>query len=446
VSERDAPFREYAQLYAESLTDEVQFARRFLGFQPFQYQEEFLRDRSKLIAACCGRQVGKTTLAAIKALHFVLAYPNKQVLIVSAGMRQSMILFSKITELINQSFIATTLLTEGTKTMVKFANRSQIVALPCGRDGSTLRGFTSDLAILDEANFIPQIVIDSVIRPTTITKPDARIIMLSTPWARDHPFYHAVTKPELGFKAYRWPTSINPLVTKENLELERKTVSEYEFDREYNANFVDDQFTYFPSKLVLECTDDYPLNPEPRTGERPNGNFYCGVDFGMKTDHSAIAIVQEQQDHSLRLVYLKQIPLETPYSTVIEHIRRLNTAYQFRGGYVDQSGVGEPPYEEIKRFAPQIKGIVFTERTKQDILSNLLLTMEHVEVTIPREPQQLLTQLTQQRCEPTPRGTYKFSHPSGTHDDLAWAFALSVYAYPGDLSWMTELVSVRRPD
>ena len=437
--------QEYADLYREALKDEVQFARKILDFHPYPYQEAFLRDRSPLIAACCGRQVGKSTLAAIKALHFALANNNTQVLIVSAGLRQSILLFDKVQALTETALPAKVLLTQKTRTKLRFANGSQIAALPCGRDGSTLRGFTADMAILDEANFIPRIVIDSVIRPTTITRPKARIIMLSTPWIKDHPFYDAIMKPEQQFKPYNWPTSINPQITKERLELEKKTIGEYDFNREYNAQFIDNQASYFPSNITLECTDDYELDKEPRTGETRNGNYYIGIDFGKLVDPSAIAITQEQPDHTLRVAYLHEFPLETPYTAVIGTVRILNTAYQFRGGYLDETGVGEAPYELIKEFAPYIKGMKLTAKTKEDILGNLRLTIENRKVTIPREPRQLLIQLTQQQCEPSAQGTLKFTHPSGTHDDLAWAFALSVYAYHGPTDWMTVVYGVRRP-
>ena len=193
---------EYAQIYLLALSDEVEFARRILDFNPYPYQEEFLRDRSRRIAACCGRQVGKTTLTAIKALHYALSHDRTLTLIVSEGLRQSIILFDKILALVENALPTKALLDYKSRTKIQFANGSQIVALPCGRDGSTLRGFTADLVILDEANFILPTVINSVIRPTTITRPEAMIIMLSTPWARDHPFYEALTKPEQQFKTY----------------------------------------------------------------------------------------------------------------------------------------------------------------------------------------------------------------------------------------------------
>jgi phage FluMu gp28-like protein len=267
--ENSERLKRYAQLYHKALDDPVEFARTFLHFQPYPYQEKFLRDNSTLIAACCGRQVGKTTLAAIVALHFALARNHVRILIVSAGLRQSIILFDKILDDTETAIPAKALLTYRTRTKVRFTNGSEIVALPCGRDGSTLRGFTADMVILDEANFIPSTVIQSVVRPTMITRPGARLIMISTPWMRDHPFYEALSKPELRFKTYNWPSAMNPTVTSEQLELERRTIGDFAFNREYNAVFMDDQFSFLPSELVLGCTDDeYALNRDPLQAEK----------------------------------------------------------------------------------------------------------------------------------------------------------------------------------
>lgn len=417
----------YEERLKKALKDPVDFARTFLNFQPFPYQETFLRDQSPLIAACCGRQVGKTTLAAIKALHYAISRSKVFVVIVSAGLRQSIILFVKIMDMTQTAIPARVLLDYATRTKIRFLNGSEIVALPCGRDGYTLRGFTCDMAILDECNFIPRSVIDAVVRPMTITRPDAKLVMISTPWMRDHPFYEAISKPELGYRTYTWRSSMNPLITPEKLEQEKRTIGEYDFNREYNAAFIDDEFSYLPSRLVLSCTDEYELNHEPTLGTRLKGEYLIGIDFGKHADHSAIAILQKHGDE-LRLVYLHEFPLETPYASVIGTVRILTQAYGIEGGYLDQTGVGEAPYEEIRQFMPAIEGITLTAPVKEDILGKLKLTMEQGELTLPRGNSKLLVQITSQQCQPTRTGTLKFTHPAGTHDDCLWALGLAVYA------------------
>jgi phage FluMu gp28-like protein len=338
-----------------------------------------------------------------------------------------MILFNKIQTFSKNSNAANLLTNYESRTTLRFKNGSEITALPCGRDGTTLRGYTADMAILDEANFIPRIVIDSVISPTLITRPDSRLIMISTPWVRDHPFYQAMSKPELGFKTYTWPSSMSPLITPKRLEEARITIGEFEFNREYNAAFIDDEFSYLPSNLVLSCTDSYELNGEPRPAERCRGEFLIGIDFGKHTDHSVITILEKVRD-GLRLVYLNQLPLETSYTSVIGTVRRLHEAYAFAGGCLDKTGVGEGPYEEIKGFMRGMEGVTLTAQVKEDLMVKLRLALEEGRLILPTDNQQLLVQMTAQRCETTKSGSLKFSHPAGTHDDQLWSLALALYA------------------
>jgi phage FluMu gp28-like protein len=338
-----------------------------------------------------------------------------------------MILFDKILRLAESSTPASALMTHQSRTKLRFANGSEIIALPCGRDGYTLRGFTCDMVILDECNFIPRAVIASVVMPMTITRRNAKLIMISTPWVRNHPFYEAISKPELGFRTYNWPSAMNPLITSEKLEQEKRTIGEYDYNREYNATFIDDEFSYLPSNLVLSCTEDYELNPEASGSEKHEGEYLIGIDFGKHADHSAIIILQKL-DGELRLVYLQQFRLETPYTAVIGTVRRLNEAYAFTAGYLDKTGVGEAPYEEIRAFMPAMEGVTLTAPVKADIMGKLKLEMEHGRITLPRDNPTLLVQITNQQCQPTPTGTLKFTHPTGTHDDCLWALALSVYA------------------
>jgi len=416
----------YADRFRSALADPVQFARDFLNFQPYDYQVNFLRDQSPRIAACCGRQVGKTTLAAIKALHFALSHQETLVIVVSKGLRQSIELFDKILDLIDVCLPAKKLQTYGSRTKVRFSSRSEIIALPCGRDGSTLRGLTVDLAIIDEANWVPPIVIESVIRPMLITRPNGRIIMISTPWMKDHPFYQALNNAKLGFNTYTWPTSMNPKVSKENLELERLSMGQYDFNREFNAIFLDDEFAYFPSSLVLKCTDYYKVDSEFERKECA-GEFYVGIDFGKVVDHSAIIVLQKISANEIRLVYMKEFKLNTSYKEVIAWVRKLNETYHFKSGYLDKTGVGTALHEDIVAIAPRIAGLTLTSRTKLDLMEKLKLAMENSWIIIPRD-RRLLTQITSQQCKPTGTGNLQFSHPNGANDDLLWALSLAFSA------------------
>ena len=91
----------------------------------------------------------------------------------------------------------------------------------------------------------------------------------------------------------------------------------------------------------------------------------------------------------LRLVCLKESPLDTPNTAV----RRLNETYRFSAKYLDQTGLGEGPYEEIKQFMPTIKGVILSALVKENVLGRLRLTMEQQRLTVPRDDSRLLVQI-----------------------------------------------------
>jgi phage FluMu gp28-like protein len=136
--------------------------------------------------------------------------------------------------------------------------------------------------------------------------------------------------------------------------------------------------------------------------------------------------------------------LDTPYTAVIGSVKILNEAYRLTAAYLDETGVGEGPYEEIREFMTQMKGVTLTAPEKQDILGRLRLAMESGKLKITRDNSRLLVQMTSQQCEPTKSGTFKFNHPTGTHDDLLWALVLGTHSAL-ETGWNTgNIVSVRR--
>ena len=137
-----------------------------------------------------------------------------------------------------------------THTLVRFSNGSKIKALPCGSSGKTLRGDTAHLIIIDEAAFVPEVVISEVVLPMLATT-EGTAILLSTPFDKRHIFYKAFTSGK--WSKYSYPTSMNPLVKQEFLDEQRELVGEQRFAQEYLAEFVDEVATYFPQALLRQC-------------------------------------------------------------------------------------------------------------------------------------------------------------------------------------------------
>lgn len=415
--------------------DPVIFAEAVLGFHAFPYQAELLCSQSKRIVACWARQTGKTTAIAIKVIHFAFSNAHVTTLIVSRGLRQSMIMFGVIERFILRHPVLRRSVVKSTRTSIQLRNGSQIIALPCGPDGASLRGYTAHLVVMDEAAFMPEEVIASVIFPMLATT-DGAAIMLSTPWGRDHIFYRSFKSS--GYWSQHVRAVDCPLISREFLDEQRRSIGDLRFRLEYEAEFAEDENCFFKQDLIRECVEDYDLIGEDqlRVDGKIAGNYFLGVDFGKRVDYSVVVLLKEEEGDRFRLVLLKQFKLGTPYTDVTAFIQRLDKKFDVQKGFVDQSAVGESLIEEISDFASQIEGLTFTAKAKQDLMILLQTRMEQKRLILPMD-RTLLSQINEQqyrfgKTKPTEKpdetGVMTFYHPSGTHDDQLWALGLAVYA------------------
>jgi phage FluMu gp28-like protein len=158
-----------------------------------------------------------------------------------------------------------------------------------------------------------------------------------------------------------------------------------------------------------------------------SGDFYVGVDLGKKEDYSVVAVLRRDED-AFRLIHLNIFPQGTEYVGVNNYLlalsEHLKTIHRI---LVDQTGVGEAVVERAQKIVPNLEGVILSAPQKQDILGYLKLMMQEKRVLFPYELD-FIQELNVERFELSKSGQILFSHPSGTHDDRFWAFALAVYA------------------
>lgn len=230
--------------------DPVFFAQKALDFDPFPYQAKILRNSGKRVVACFGRQTGKTTTVAVKAIHFAYTNVKKTTLIVSASLRQSIILFDRIMGFIYSNKFLASSVKRKTHTIIKLSNGSKIIALPCSEH--RLRGHTAHMIIVDEAAFVPDEVVVNVLNPMLATT-DGTLILLSTPWGKKHFFYRAFIDPD--FSVHKVKSSECPLIPAEFLKKQREYMTKEAFLMEYEAEFVEASMSYFGQDLIRSCID-----------------------------------------------------------------------------------------------------------------------------------------------------------------------------------------------
>lgn len=402
------------------------YAKKILGMKPFPYQTRLLEDQRKRIVACMGRQTGKTTTIAMKAIYFADTNQKVTILITSPSLRQSMIMFDRIATFVFSTSYLRSRVVRSTRTLIQFDNKSRIIALPCS--ANLLRGYSADMVICDEVAFMPEDVITQIVLPMLSTT-DGHAIFLSTPWGKDHFFYRAFVNP--AYSVHKVRSDECPLIKPEFLAEMRENMTKEAYMMEYEAEFVEALNSYFPQDLIRKCVESaQKLHVELYEGLEatlPSGDYYAGVDFGKLQDYSVIAVIKREGE-VLKLVYMHQFPLETTYSQVVGHLVRANQKFQFRQVIADQTGVGEPVLEEIRNQGiTRVQGLKFTVQVKEELLSNMKIAMEQDRLAIPYH-RLLCQQVNEQQYAYSKSGHLRFSHVCNSHDDMLWSLALAVFA------------------
>lgn len=395
--------------------DPAFFAEKILGIHPYPYQTRVLRDFSERLIVCGGRQIGKTTIAAIKAIHFASTGSGRLVLIISATMRQSLIAFRRVRELAENTVLRDDL-AKVTRNCIELSNGSRVMALPSGRFGHGIRGYSADLVILDEAAFIPEEVIAQAVLPM-LSATGGVCWMLSTPWDRRHIFYRAFHSA--GWSRHHIPSTMNPLISKRFLEEQRRLIGEERFRAEYLAEFIDDRRSYFPMSLLRMRVEDYRA--------RPVEGMYVGYDPGGRESLAAAVGLAQRAGKLYVMWWLAE---RTPsYSYFNSKLAEVHRRYGFARLLVDETGVGGPILEHLRALGLPASGIILTERSRMEVLTGLKLMLEQGRIALPDSPE-VLSSLNCVEAE-AERGRLRFTHRRGTHDDLAYALALAAWAARG---------------
>ncbi len=118
------------------------------GIQPDPWQRNVLRSRERQLLLNCCRQAGKSTVISALALHQALMTGESTILLLSPSLRPIGELFHKV--LLNYQAIGRPLkATSETQLKLELGNGARILCLP-GQD-ETIRGFSPDLLVIDEA-------------------------------------------------------------------------------------------------------------------------------------------------------------------------------------------------------------------------------------------------------------------------------------------------------
>ncbi len=231
---------------------EVEFAAA-VGITPDPWQAEVLTSSHPRKILCCGRQTGKSTVAAILAIHKALTQAGATVLVVAPGERQAKLLFSKAAALYKRAGYPLPAHSER-RTGLELSNGSVIEALPAVE--RTTRGYSVDLLVVDEAAGVADMDYHGILPALIATQGEQ--VLLSTPRGK-RGFFHELWHSSDDWQRVMVRSDESSRIRAEDLEVFRRTMPEQFFRQEFYCEWLDTEgglFGYDDISRALALGED----------------------------------------------------------------------------------------------------------------------------------------------------------------------------------------------
>jgi hypothetical protein len=421
------------------LLDVGVFAERLLNRPLWDHQLELARSPARYRVCCAGRQVGKSTMLAVIALHRAFTRRNSLILLVSAGETASKRLLDEAASMAQSSPLLGGSVLDAIKSQITLSNGSRIVSVPASE--RQIRGASVDLLVIDEAGFVDQAIWRSA-EPAIVAKPGSKVILCSSPWgSADHFFRSLWTRgmdaPDEKVASWHWPSSASPAMDDALLEDIREREDATYFRREFLAEWTDASGAYFSEAELMGAVVDYELTPPEQLANYLIPDQWtptaAGVDWGFRVDANAVALLGLLapgfcSDRRWRL-FIPWMCAEYgwDWDAFINYLMKLCRTYQVKWVASERNGVGDPPTETLKKrlFADGahtwVKPVWTDVNRKQSGFGRMRMLLQQDRLVLPRHPE-LLKQLRSLEFEQTTGGSMKISVPERSgHDDLAMA-------------------------
>ncbi|MGJ3237363.1 MAG: terminase large subunit domain-containing protein [Anaerolineae bacterium] len=278
-----------------------------------------------------------------------------------------------------------------------------------------LRGAGLDYAVLDEAAYMHPSVWAEVVRPMLLERRGGALF-LSTPRGKNWfwQIYQLGLDPlEPQWRSFHFPSSVNPLIAQDELQQIRRTTAERTFREEYEAEFLDDSGAVF--RRVQESASA-PPNPRYIAGHR----YIMGVDWGKEHDFTVLVVIDSTTGQMVALDRFNQIDYRFQRGRLSLLAQRWHPSVI----WAEANSIGAPIIEQLRADGLPVQAFMTTARSKAPLIEGLALAIEQGALALlPDET--LLGELASYEIERSASGHYRYSAPSGMHDDTVMATALA---------------------
>jgi hypothetical protein len=232
------------------ILDVSHFGRRQCAFRCDPQQRDLLARATSRVLLNCSRQSGKSTLAALKAVHTAVCRPGSTVIVTAPVKQQTREFIRKA-----RHFGAISgRVKSAEKFSVQFRNGSRIVGIAADEDN--VRGFSAvALVIVDEAARVQDEVFYALLPMLAVS--DGALWILSTPKGKRGFFHQEWTRhpshPGIAWVRFSVKAADCPRIPKEFLEQQKSLMGARLFAQEFDCLFVEVNHGVFDPEAVRKA-------------------------------------------------------------------------------------------------------------------------------------------------------------------------------------------------
>lgn len=284
-----------------------------------------------------------------------------------------------------------------------------------GDNPDRLRGAGLDFLVIDEAAFCNEMVWQ-VLRPA-LADPgkQGRALFLSTPRGRNwfwRLYADGLDSLKEEWASWRMPSYKNPFFLPSETEAARRDMPQRMFTQEIEAEFLEDYGTVF--RGITEC-----IKPAPESHDR----VVMGIDWGRANDFTVLTVMDGITRTVLEVDRFNQIN----WSIQRGRVKALADKWQPMTILAEENSIGQPNIEALQAEGLPVQPFVTTSASKGQLIDDLALAFEQQTIGIPNDPV-LINELQAYEMERLPSGVFRYSAPSGGHDDMVMSLALAYRA------------------
>lgn len=251
-----------------------------LDYAPFDYQVDLHTNAARFKVVVGGRRVGKSKMALQELIRHCLGGPNRTAWWVGPTHTLAREVGYDEFRLYQEALKPAIASVNEALGRVRFKNGSTLYFKGADAERS-LRGRGLTMVVVDEAAFVKESVWTQALMPALADK-KGQALLVSTPNGRGNWLYkiasHALSSTDGLWGYWHWPSMLNPVMTPEEMEIQRAGKSDIDFRQEFLAEFVTRG-----GYVYDEFNDENVIFAPPGEISSPSAHdhqIFLGMDFG----------------------------------------------------------------------------------------------------------------------------------------------------------------------